>query len=284
MEWWCQHDVTQVVSTNRDTRVNVDTAPRCLLWLHHIVINFGGRYTCCANTRKWLVRTRWCQYDVTRVVSTHGDTRVDVGTAPLLVYYAYHHIVIYLGGRYTNCANTRRWLVRTMWHEQCPLNVTRWLMWTQPPIFIMLTAYKKRFRGRITRIIIIIPEMLWYYQNRPNKVMGWHAPPRMLPSRSIDIFSQLKRWLPQSSRQREFFVAEGTSKAIILQTWSPAGSCFCSFSFLPHPPSLRRRSWLNWPYTGYDSATCSDNSLRLNRCPRCTGKCDPVFQLGNRRR
>ena len=41
-----------------------------------------------------------------------------------------------------------------MWHEQCLLNVTRWSMWTQPPIFSMLTAYRKRFRGRITRIII----------------------------------------------------------------------------------------------------------------------------------
>ena len=30
-EWWCQHDVTRVVSANRDTRVNVDTAPPFLL-------------------------------------------------------------------------------------------------------------------------------------------------------------------------------------------------------------------------------------------------------------
>ena len=61
---------------------------------------------------------------------------------------------------------------------------------------------------------------------------------------------------------------------LLVRPWFP------SLFFPTLHPSDDVHDWVG--HTLIDSATWSENLLCLNRCWRCTGKCDPIFQLGSR--
>ena len=82
-EWWCQHNVTRVVSTHCDTRVDVDASP-CFRMPTSTSYRYRLRVAV-PSLRKYSYVTSI--HDVTQVMSTQRDTRVNMDASP---YFTMH--------------------------------------------------------------------------------------------------------------------------------------------------------------------------------------------------